>query len=167
MLPCRFPYKNSELIVLDWTPPNTPTPLPIFASMGLPSVLKSRSFKTPPTDGSLLIHQLVEWNAKNSPDHPVYVYDTPEGTTTAITWREAHRALQRAAHFVLSALRTFDIRGDPTSPPHVAIISNSRTISFCRTSALHSPGVDCRQCHVSSFHDGSDSLWLSAAPDLH
>ncbi|KAI6042371.1 putative aminoadipate reductase [Pisolithus marmoratus] len=55
----------------------------------------------PPVDGSLFVPEMLEYNARNSPDHPFFVYpDEYSKELRAISNLEFYRACQRVAHAV-------------------------------------------------------------------
>lgn len=83
----------------------------------------SKTFKLPPLDGTLALHQIYEYNAENSPDHPLYVYDTPEGESQRIAWREVRPAIHRAAKFAINAVSS--VTKDSASPVIVGVFANS------------------------------------------
>ena len=69
-------------------------------------VLNGSAFKAPPLgDKSLCLPDFYEWQYRNSPSHPFFVYDDGPGKIRTITWAEVGRGIHRAAH--LAASRTF------------------------------------------------------------
>ncbi|KAI6017887.1 putative aminoadipate reductase [Pisolithus marmoratus] len=55
----------------------------------------------PPVDGSLFVPEMLEYNARNSPDHPFFVYpDEHSKELRTISNLEFYRACQRVAHAV-------------------------------------------------------------------
>ncbi|KLO18919.1 acetyl-CoA synthetase-like protein [Schizopora paradoxa] len=88
----------------------------------------SKTFKQPPLDGTLALHQIYEYNAENSPEHPLYVYDSTEGRSSQIFWREVRPAIHRAAKFAINAIGS--VTKDPASPVIVGVFANSDTITF-------------------------------------
>lgn len=79
----------------------------------------------PPTDGSLLFPQLLEYNAQQNPDHPFFVYPADEGSfeLRKISHLEFYRASQRVAHVVRPGLQG-------QSREVVAIVANCDTILY-------------------------------------
>lgn len=66
-------------------------------------VLNSSTFKAPPLgDKSLCLPDLYDWQYRNSPSHPFFVFDDGLGKTVTVTWAEAGRGVHRAAHHVSS-----------------------------------------------------------------
>jgi len=66
-------------------------------------VLNSSTFKAPPLgDKSLCLPDFYDWQYRNSPSHPFFVYDDGLGKTITVTWEEAGRGIHRAAHLVSS-----------------------------------------------------------------
>ena len=66
--------------------------------------LNSSTFKQPPLDGSLTLHEIYEWHAVQSPDHPLFIYEDGPGCTRAIVWREAVKGIHRATRFIRKAV---------------------------------------------------------------
>jgi len=83
----------------------------------------SRTFKQPPLDGTLALHQLYDYNADHSPNHPLYVYDSPEGEIKRITWGEARPAIHRAAKLAETTIG--GATKDMASPIIVGILANA------------------------------------------
>jgi hypothetical protein len=72
-------------------------------------VLNSSTFKAPPLeDKSLCLPDFYDWQSRNSPSHPFFVYeDGPEKLRT-ISWAEAARGIHRAARLVASRVSAED-----------------------------------------------------------
>lgn len=72
-------------------------------------VLNSSTFKAPPLeDKSLCLPDFYDWQARNSPNHPFFLYgDGPEKVRT-IPWAEAVRGIHRAARLVASRVAPED-----------------------------------------------------------
>ena len=72
-------------------------------------VLNSSTFKAPPlNDKSLCLPDFYDWQSRNSPSHPFFVYeDGPEKLRT-ISWAEAARGIHRAARLVASRVSPED-----------------------------------------------------------
>ncbi|KLO12999.1 acetyl-CoA synthetase-like protein [Schizopora paradoxa] len=88
----------------------------------------SKTFTQPPLDGSLALHQLYDYNAEHSPNHPLYVYDSPDGEIKWMTWGETRPAIHRAAKFAMGAVG--HVSKDSSSPIIVGILANADTITF-------------------------------------
>lgn len=69
-------------------------PLPIDVGIG------SATFTPPPLDGSMRVAEMVDWNAKHSPNHPVFEYSDDSGTVIAINWQEAYKAVHRTGRYM-------------------------------------------------------------------
>jgi hypothetical protein len=68
-------------------------------------VLNSSTFKAPPLgDKSLCLPDLYDWQNRNSPSHPFFVFEDGPRKIRTITWAEAARGIHRAAHLVASRL---------------------------------------------------------------
>lgn len=90
----------------------------------------SKTFKQPPLDGTLALHQLYDYNAEHSPKHPLYVYDSPDGDIKRITWGEARPAIHRAAKFAMNAVGSMS--KDSSSPMIVGILANAGKNRSCQ-----------------------------------
>ncbi|KAF9025149.1 acetyl-CoA synthetase-like protein [Hymenopellis radicata] len=87
----------------------------------------SKTFRAPPLDGTLALHALPEFHAKNSPDHPVFRYEDPSnGGIKTLHWSHISLAIRAAREILL------DNFGVPTSGTHpvVAILVNADTMSY-------------------------------------
>ena len=72
--------------------------------------MNSSTFKPPPLgDKSLCLPDLYDWQYRNSPNHPFFVYDDGPGKIRTITWAEAVRGIHRAAHLVASCVPPGDV----------------------------------------------------------
>jgi acyl-CoA synthetase (AMP-forming)/AMP-acid ligase II len=88
----------------------------------------SESFQRPAFDDSLLLPQWIEYNARHSPDHPLFAYASSHGDLTTITWSKAARAIETAARIVNTHLKARH-RGDK-APPVVGILANLGILDF-------------------------------------
>jgi acyl-CoA synthetase (AMP-forming)/AMP-acid ligase II len=72
-------------------------------------VLNSSTFKAPPLeDKSLCLPDFYDWQARNSPNHPFFLYGDGPEKIRAIPWAEAVRGIHRAAHLVASRVSPGD-----------------------------------------------------------
>ncbi|KAJ6494041.1 acetyl-CoA synthetase-like protein [Mycena vitilis] len=94
-----------------------------------PQGLGSSTFCPAPFDHKLSIPELYEYHARNSPEHPVFMYsDLEVGSTTLVTYSEAWQGILRAVAFVsqhLSASRRVD-----SKPAVIAVLALSDTLSY-------------------------------------
>ena len=67
--------------------------------------LKCPTFTQPPLDGSLSLAELYEWQAINSPEHPLFVFEDSPGTHRMIKWAEAMKGIRRATRILRNAVR--------------------------------------------------------------
>ncbi|KAI9459309.1 acetyl-CoA synthetase-like protein [Russula earlei] len=68
-------------------------------------VLNSSTFKAPPLDDkSHTLPDLYDWQYRNSPNHPFFVFEDAPGRIRTITWAEAVRGFHRAAHLIASRI---------------------------------------------------------------
>ncbi|KAI5123110.1 hypothetical protein M0805_001466 [Coniferiporia weirii] len=93
-----------------------------------PQAVGSKTFVAPPLDGSLVLHQLYDFHGLHSPNHPLYVFATPQGDVKTMTWASAQRGVHRAATFAKKILS--EVHGNHHAPPTVAILANTDTITF-------------------------------------
>ena len=86
--------------------------------------ITSDTFKVPPLDGSLTIPEIFDWQAEQSPYHPVYEYAEEDGSIVSLNYIEVRRAIHRGACLVEDALSaSVSPRGNKRSI--VAIVSNA------------------------------------------
>ncbi|KAF8997175.1 hypothetical protein BDQ17DRAFT_1411496 [Cyathus striatus] len=64
------------------------------------SEVSGSMFQKPPLDYSLSYLDIVDYNVKHSPSHPVFQYLNPDGSTRIINWKEAGAAFYNAARFI-------------------------------------------------------------------
>ena len=55
------------------------------------------TFASPPLDGTLTLPDIYEWHSRNSPKHPLFVYEDGPGKVRTILWEESIHGLNRAA----------------------------------------------------------------------
>lgn len=91
-------------------------------------VIASETFRIPPTlaHDSLAIPEIYDWHAKNSPEHPLFVYADGKGEIKTIVWLEAVRAIHRAAYRVSSVVK---VNASPGNSTVIAVLAASGT--FC------------------------------------
>jgi len=87
--------------------------------------LNGSAFKAPPLgDKSLCLPDFYEWQYRNSPSHPFFVYDDGPGKIRTITWAEAGRGIHRAAHLVASRIFPRDVAAALEGrPPIVSVLA--------------------------------------------
>ena len=68
-------------------------------------MLVPQSFKNPPLGDLQLVSQLLQYNARYSPEHPWFVHGASPNELKTITWSEAGQAFKRAAQVVYSHLK--------------------------------------------------------------
>ncbi|KAJ7475732.1 hypothetical protein FB451DRAFT_255063 [Mycena latifolia] len=72
-----------------------------------PQAVGSKTFHPPPIDGTLKLHEMVDYNRVHSPEHPVWEYPKLDGSgPETISWKEYGEAMHRAAHIVDAFART-------------------------------------------------------------
>lgn len=94
----------------------------------------SKTFKNPGLDTTLTIPELFEFHAKNSPEHPVFVYTDDDLQQHTIRFPEVYRAIRKAATIASSH---YDRQADyyakaqvgksPNEPPVVGILATAGT----------------------------------------
>lgn len=84
--------------------------------------LSSTTFKPPPLDGSLNLPEICEWNARNNPEHPVFVYAGDDGEEHEILWPGLVSAMLRVSNFVESAISSCH-SGHHTIPHTIGILA--------------------------------------------
>ncbi|KAH9955362.1 acetyl-CoA synthetase-like protein [Russula dissimulans] len=98
-------------------------------------VLNSSTFKAPPLgDKSLCLPDLYDWQNRNSPSHPFFVFEDGPRKIRTITWAEAARGIHRAAHLVASRLpvgaAAAALKGRPVI---VAALAATDTVTYVTT----------------------------------
>jgi len=95
---------NSLVLISDRPDLHSPLP-PVMSALPRTQVLNSSTFKAPPLgDKSLCLPDLYDWQHRNSPSHPFFVFEDGPGKIRTIAWAEAVRGIHRAAHLVASRL---------------------------------------------------------------
>ncbi|KAJ7500418.1 hypothetical protein B0H11DRAFT_2225418 [Mycena galericulata] len=95
-----------------------------------PQGTNSPTFSAGPVDGALTIPQLLELQLKQSPDHPAYIYDDPQGEIISINFSQYIRTVHAAARLFLRDTDTFASRPDDEATV-IAIFATADTISYC------------------------------------
>lgn len=81
----------------------------------------SQTFNPPPTDGSLTLVEIFDYNALHSPNHPLFRYEGPvDGALKEILWSEAVPAIHKASRLV----RAIVSDTHPASRPVIAILAS-------------------------------------------
>ncbi|KAF9258234.1 hypothetical protein L218DRAFT_821252, partial [Marasmius fiardii PR-910] len=91
----------------------------------------STTFRPPPIDGSLTLLDMCEWHREHSPEHPLFIFARPDGTTSQITWADTVNAVHRGVSFIQDRIKISKSSGDST--PVIAIVAQSETISYIHT----------------------------------
>ncbi|TFK37077.1 hypothetical protein BDQ12DRAFT_608601 [Crucibulum laeve] len=92
-----------------------------------PQGTTSSTFTPPPLDGSLSIPQIYDFHYTHSAEHPLFIYDTPNGTNT-ITWKHVVRAIHTAARSVIHSVPS--TAPLPNPPPVIAILAVIDQLSY-------------------------------------
>ena len=95
--------------------------IPIPVTQGL----KCPTFTQPPLDGSLSIGALYDWQAVNSPDHPLFVYQQSPGVQRTIKWAEAMKGIWRAARILRNAVRSSAESANGVKSPVIGVLALS------------------------------------------
>ncbi|KAF8315479.1 acetyl-CoA synthetase-like protein [Cantharellus anzutake] len=85
----------------------------------------SKTFSSPPMDGSLTVPQLIDWQAEHSPNHPLFVFDDGPNKVW-ITWSKVRIAIERAARIV----RALNVPRLGTSSKIIGILASIDSISY-------------------------------------
>jgi hypothetical protein len=85
--------------------------------------LDSETFRIPQAlvDDTLALPELYDWHAKNSPGHPLFIFEEAPGSIRTIFWPEAVRAIHRAAYLVSSVMA--DNASSSRNTPVIAILA--------------------------------------------
>ncbi|KAI5121945.1 hypothetical protein M0805_002017 [Coniferiporia weirii] len=92
--------------------------------------LHSSTFIQPPLDFSLSFPALFDWQAKNSPAHPLFVFDDESGSERKIFWDEAVQGIHRATRLVRENVGKYPQSDSNGKPPLIAVLASSDTITF-------------------------------------
>ena len=104
--------------------------------------MNSSTFKPPPLDDkSLCLPDFYEWQYRNSPSHPFFVYEESPGNIRTITWAEAALGIHRAAHLVASRVTPAEaaaaLEGRPVIIAALAATGPCSTLLFLRPQFSH------------------------------
>ncbi|KAF9460912.1 acetyl-CoA synthetase-like protein [Collybia nuda] len=89
------------------------------------------TFMSPPLDGTLSLCEMVEWNAHENANHPLFVYPgIDSGGKHSILWPEVATAIRRAAKIVETRLGGLP---DADATTVVATLASTDTISYVST----------------------------------
>lgn len=85
-------------------------------------------FIPPPLDGSLTIPEIYDFHYSNNPDHPLFIYD--DGGVQTIPWRQAVKAIHRAARMVQGIhIPHVQIGSEPPVVAILAVIGDTQLLS--------------------------------------
>ncbi|CAL1709825.1 unnamed protein product [Somion occarium] len=103
--------------------------------IGIPTLTKAYSVPLPlltlsQSWGNVALPEVYDWIAESSPEHPLFVYhDNVEDALHTITWREANRGFNRAAHYFAKWVDPQDKQA-AAAPPVVALLASSDSITY-------------------------------------
>lgn len=109
--------------------------------------LTSKTFKSPPLDGSLTLPEMYDWHRDNTPEHPLFVYSDDDGERTTILWPEAVNAVNRAARITRERMGC-----DPEKCPDVS--AGTPVVAIIAAAGQRSP---C--CHLSEAQSYSSARY--------
>ncbi|PBK81586.1 NRPS-like enzyme [Armillaria gallica] len=93
-----------------------------------PQGRSSLTFTPPPIDGSLTFAEIVDYNGKHSPNHPLFRYEDPDSDDVhTILWSEGVAAFHTAGQHLQKYL------AGEACPVVVGILANSDTLTFFAT----------------------------------
>ena len=81
------------------------------------------TFALPPLDGSLTLPDLYEWHSRNSPKHPLFVYEDKPGKLRTILYGDFIYGLDRAAKLCTQVVGIEAIH-EHVNAPVVSIVGN-------------------------------------------
>ncbi|KAJ7765663.1 hypothetical protein B0H16DRAFT_1717582 [Mycena metata] len=93
-----------------------------------PQGTHSSTFFPAPLDGSLTFPQLLDRQLAQSPDHPVFIYDNPQGIIVSITFSQYIHAVHAAGRLILRETVPRSSNGQVTV---IGIFANADTVSYC------------------------------------
>ncbi|TFK19455.1 acetyl-CoA synthetase-like protein [Coprinopsis marcescibilis] len=88
--------------------------------------LVSKTFTSPPLDGSLHPAELYKWNSDNNSDHPLFLFDD-DGEVTTIRWPETVEAINCG---VKRVRKIMNWSVGLYKPPIIGILAASDTITY-------------------------------------
>jgi acyl-CoA synthetase (AMP-forming)/AMP-acid ligase II len=106
-----------------------------------PQGLTSKTFKQPPLDGSLLLPEIFDYHAEQSPDHPLFRYVDARNILHTISWSRAVKAFHNAARITRQRVEAAGGRR-----PMVGILAAAGEYSKCYV------------CFHSGLQDGLDQI---------
>jgi hypothetical protein len=131
-------------------------------------ILNSSTFKAPPLgDKSLCLPDFYDWQYRNSPSHPFFVYDDGPGKIRTITWAEAVRGIHRAAHLVASRVSPGDAAAALEGRP-VVVASLAAAGTPCSSQCRVHPTVDFhnRHCDICHHRSRNSASWVCGIPHI-
>lgn len=114
--------RDSNILIMDYPMPTFPIPPPPATQAHA-----SATFSPPPLDGSMLVPDIYDWHLRNSPCHPLFVYDDEEGAENIIHWSTAVRAVHRGGRIIQTRVARTAIDG---KTPVVAILASAGELAF-------------------------------------
>ncbi|KAJ6588257.1 acetyl-CoA synthetase-like protein [Mycena capillaripes] len=91
-----------------------------------PQGLSSTTFQQPPLDGSLLLPEIFDLHAQQSPNHPLFRYVDTDGVVKTIVWSHAVQAFHKAAHISRQQVGA----ENPDVRPVIGIIAAADQITY-------------------------------------
>ncbi|KAF8580393.1 acetyl-CoA synthetase-like protein [Ramaria rubella] len=89
----------------------------------------SDTFKLPDNDETTTtLPQYIQYNGKNYPNHPLFVYSISHDKLETITWSKTAQAMENAARMVYPHIKSKFRSGSP--PPVVGILANLDFITY-------------------------------------
>jgi hypothetical protein len=113
------------------------------------------TFDPPLLDGSLDILQIIEHNAQNNAQHPLFRYACANGAIETITWGSASKAFDVATRFVLECA-SFKTANGPAAPPVVGILANLGLSNLSRSQNHAYLCIYDRQIQSHTMHWSSE-----------
>ncbi|KAJ6541378.1 hypothetical protein B0H19DRAFT_1173050 [Mycena capillaripes] len=89
--------------------------------------LASATFRPPPLNGSLLLPEVLEYNAQHSSEHPLFFYPGKDGVIETLTWSRAIKVFRRAAHISHTRM---SVAEEDENPFVVAILVATDQITY-------------------------------------
>ncbi len=122
----------------------------------------SKTFRPPPLDGTLALHALPEFHAKNSPNHPAFRFEEPkDGSIKTLRWVEVFLAIQTARQILQGG---FGLRTSGSHPVVALLVSTGRYIFTLGIPSTHRQPHrhDVILCHLSR----SDASRIRTVPSV-
>lgn len=92
--------------------------------------LNSSTFIQPPLDESLSLPAIYDWQAKHSPDHPLFLFENEPNSFRTITYKEGVQGMQRATKYARDLVNLPPNALHAGKPPVIAILASTGSFPY-------------------------------------